>query len=202
MKAAALAVWFTLLLIMTCPPDLGPAEPVAASPVHPAATPAEPVVLPGGEAARPLGIAIPTIRVTSSLMPLGLNPDGSAEVPPIERPEQAGWFRLGPGAGEVGPFVVTGHVDSHTEAGVFYRLRDLRPGDRVYVERQDRIRVTYVVDRVTVVPKDRFPTDAVYGDVPRPEIRLITCGGAFDRTRGSYTDNVVVYGHLLQVAYP
>jgi sortase (surface protein transpeptidase) len=203
-KAAFLTVWFTVLLAVSGmahfgsadvpavppPPPAPPAESPAADLAHPAAGPA------AGDP-HPTGISIPAIRVASTFVPLGLNPDGSAEVPPIEAPKQAGWYRFGPGAGEVGPFVVLGHVDSYTEAGVFYRLRDLRPGDLVFVDRQDRSRLSYVVDRVTVAPKDRFPTDAVYGDVARPEIRLITCGGAFDRTRRSYEDNVIVFGHLV-----
>ncbi|WP_376775181.1 class F sortase [Saccharopolyspora phatthalungensis] len=141
-------------------------------------------------------MSIPAIRVTSTLVPLGLTPDGSVEVPPIEKPKQAGWFQPGPGAGEVGPFVVLGHVDSYTEAGVFYRLRDLRIGDRINVGRRDGSRVTYLVDRIDRVAKNRFPTDAVYGNVTRPEIRLITCGGDFDESRRSYEDNVIVFGHL------
>jgi sortase (surface protein transpeptidase) len=197
--AAFLAAWFALLLAVTGPPDLGTADAHSAHPpiaTKPAASrPAEPAgPVPGDP--HPVGISIPTIRVKSTLVPLGLNPDGSVEVPPIEKPKQAGWFDRGPGAGEVGPFVVLGHVDSYTEAGVFYRLRDLRVGDRIDVDRRDGSRVTYLVDRVDRVPKDGFPTDAVYGDVARPEIRLITCGGDFDESRHSYEDNMIVFGHL------
>ncbi|MER6992439.1 class F sortase [Saccharopolyspora hirsuta] len=193
MRTAILLVWSVVLMTVAVAADPHPVDARSAPPPAPASAEATGPV-PGDP--RPLAISIPGIRVQSTLVPLGLNPDGSAEVPPIEKPEQAGWFRLGPGAGEVGPFVVLGHVDSYTAAGVFYRLRDLRPGDPVTVERADGSRVTYVVDRVETAPKDRFPTQAVYGDVPRPEIRLITCGGSFDEAQRSYEDNVIVYGHL------
>ncbi|MDA3642966.1 class F sortase [Saccharopolyspora indica] len=190
MRTAILLLWSAVLLAVAVAAD---PQPVAArSTAPPAAAPA--AAVPGDP--RPRAISLPSIDAESSLIPLGLNPDGSAEVPPIDQPGQAGWFRLGPGAGEVGPFVVLGHVDSYREAGVFYRLRDLRPGDPVEVDRADGSRVTYVVDRVQMAAKDRFPTEAVYGDVARPEIRMITCGGAFDESRRSYADNLIVYGHL------
>ncbi|WP_246868591.1 class F sortase [Saccharopolyspora sp. ASAGF58] len=195
MRAGVLALWITLLLSAAGAAVFGPAGADSAPP--PAAAPA-PVVpatsVPGDP--HPIGIAMPSIRVASSLVPLGLNADGSVQVPPIETPRQAGWYDGGAGAGEVGPFVVLGHVDSYTEAGVFYRLRDLRAGDRIRVDRRDGSQVTYLVDRIERFPKDKFPTDAVYGDVPRPEIRLITCGGDFDKSRRSYEDNLIVFGHL------
>lgn len=189
MRTAILLFWSAVLLTVAVAAD---PQPVDARSAPPPAAPA--AAVPGDP--RPRGISLPSIGAGSSLIPLGLNADGTAEVPPIDQPGQAGWFRLGPGAGEVGPFVVLGHVDSYREAGVFYRLRDLRPGDPVEVDRADGSRVTYVVDRVQTAPKDRFPTEAVYGDVARPEIRLITCGGAFDEARRSYEDNLIVYGHL------
>ncbi|MGP4015798.1 class F sortase [Saccharopolyspora sp. 5N708] len=204
MKVAILAVWFTLLfalLAVAGPTGFRSAEGPAAQPLaaHPvAAGPAEPAAGPVPGDSRPQSISIPAIRVTSALVPLGLNADGTVEVPPIEKPMQAGWYSRGPGAGAAGPFVVLGHVDSYTEAGVFLRLRDLRRGDRILVERQDRSQVSYVVDRVDLVRKDEFPTEAVYGDVPRPEIRLITCGGDFDESQRNYEENLIVFGHLTQ----
>ena len=104
------------------------------------------------------------------------------------RPWPAG---CGPGA--VGSAVIAGHIDSQAGPGVFFRLSSLRPGDRVYVRRADS---TLAVFRVTVVrefPKDSFPTSAVYGPTPDSELRLITCGGIFDRQEGSYLSNTVVY---------
>ncbi|MDA3630442.1 class F sortase [Saccharopolyspora sp. WRP15-2] len=193
MRNAILLIWSAVLLTVVVSAD---PLPVDARPTFlPATTHAETTgPVPGDP--RPRDISIRSIGVSSSLVPLGLNPDGSAEVPPLDKPEQAGWYDLGPGAGEVGPFVVLGHVDSYTRAGVFYRLRDLRPGDPISIDRVDGSKLTYVVDRVETAAKDRFPTDAVYGDVPRPEIRLITCGGAFDESARSYEDNVIVFGHL------
>ncbi|MEV5540554.1 class F sortase [Saccharopolyspora shandongensis] len=198
MRAALLAAWCILLVSAIGSAVFGPADADSTPPPTAAAGPVQPgpaTAAPGDP--HPIGIAIPAIRVASTLIPLGLNADGTVQVPPIEKPAQAGWYDGGPGAGEVGPFVVLGHVDSYTEAGVFYRLRDLRPGDQIRIDRRDGSRVTYVVDRVERFAKDRFPTEAVYGDVARPEIRLITCGGSFDETRRSYEDNLVVFGHLV-----
>ncbi|MGW5648766.1 class F sortase [Saccharopolyspora sp. NPDC003752] len=198
MRAPVLAMWCILLVTAAGSAFFGPADADSTPPPIAAAGPVPPgpvTAAPGDP--HPTGIAIPAIRVASTLVPLGLNGDGTVQVPPIEKPGQAGWYDGGPGAGEIGPFVVLGHVDSYTEAGVFYRLRDLRPGDQIQVDRRDGSRVTYVVDRAERFAKDRFPTEAVYGDVARPEIRLITCGGNFDETRRSYEDNLVVFGHLV-----
>ncbi|MGW1681073.1 class F sortase [Saccharopolyspora sp. NPDC002376] len=193
MRNAILLIWSAVLLTIVVSAN---PYPVDARPTPlPAATHAATAGPVPGDS-HPRAISIRSIDATSSLVPLGLNHDGSAEVPPLDKPEQAGWYKLGPGAGDVGPFVVLGHVDSYTEAGVFYRLRDLRAGDPINIDRADGSKVTYVVDRVETAAKDRFPTDAVYGDVPRPEIRLITCGGAFDTSERSYEDNVIVFGHL------
>jgi hypothetical protein len=54
----------------------------------------------------------------------------------------------------------------------------------------------FAVDRVEQHPKDDFPTGAVYGVTERPTLRLITCGGAFDRSVRSYVDNLIVYASL------
>jgi sortase (surface protein transpeptidase) len=86
-----------------------------------------------------------------------------------------------------------GHIDSLTGPGVFYRLADLRAGDRVYVKRADGTLVEFRVTSVQTYLKDRFPTRAVYGATPDPELRLITCGGAFDYATGHYLSNIVVY---------
>lgn len=142
----------------------------------------------------PVRVRIPRIGVSSRLVGLALRDDGSMEVP--EDYDRAGWFTQGPQPGQVGPAVIAGHVDSRTGPAVFYRLRELRAGDAVEVERADGRTLTFVVERRERFPKDRFPTGAVYGPVPWPALRLITCGGSFDRGAGSYRDNVVVSARL------
>ena len=94
--------------------------------------------------------------------------------------------------GDVGPAVIGGHVDSRRGPGVFYALRSLRRGDAVTVTLSDGRTVRFTVTDLEEVPKSRFPTEAVYAPTPRPELRLITCGGTFDRAARSYRDNVVV----------
>ncbi|GDY29158.1 hypothetical protein GTS_07910 [Gandjariella thermophila] len=141
----------------------------------------------------PVLLEIPKIGVHSSLIPLGLNPDGSMQVPPLDDPMQAGWYSYGPTPGEVGPAVLVGHVDGYTRAGVFYRLRQLAPGDEILVTRKDGARVVFRVRSVERVPKDSFPTQAVFGNTTGPELRLITCGGRFDRRAASYRDNIIAY---------
>lgn len=146
----------------------------------------------------PTHIAIPAIGVDSPLMQLGLNPDGTLQVPPYDKNAPAGWYRGSPTPGQLGPSVILGHVDTF-KAGpvVFYRLAQLRSGDRVNIHRQDGSTVVFVVDRVKNVPKDHFPKLEVYGDTDRPELRLITCGGDWNPALHDYTDNTVVFAHLL-----
>lgn len=143
-----------------------------------------------GAPARPVSFEIPALDVGGPLSELTRTADGELLAP--ADPARAGWYAGGVVPGEVGPAVIGGHVDSRSGPGVFFALRTLRPGDPVTVERSDGRRVRFTVTDVRTVPKDRFPTDAVYAPTPRPELRLITCGGPFDRAARSYVDNVVV----------
>jgi len=93
--------------------------------------------------------------------------------------------------------VILGHVDSYTGPAVFFRLRDLEPGAVIHVDRIDGTTVSYTVDRIQQYDKDQFPTEEVYGAQSEPVLRLVTCGGLFDREIRSYTDNLVVYASLL-----
>ncbi|WP_459643101.1 class F sortase [Kineococcus sp. NUM-3379] len=141
----------------------------------------------------PVSLSIPAIGVETDLLHLGIAADGTLEVPALEQDDTAGWLASGPVPGEPGPAVLAGHVDSRRGPAVFFRLRELRPGDGVHVRRSDGTVVDFVVDAVRRVPKDAFPTAEVYGPVPGPALRLLTCGGRFDARSGHYTDNVVVF---------
>jgi len=152
--------------------------------------------MPAGRRSEPAAVDIPKIGAHSSLVPLGLNPDNTVQVPPVSTPMQAGWYSYGPAPGEVGPAVILGHVDGNTQPGIFYRLSELRPGDVVTVSRKDGTEAEFVIRKVEEISKDRFPTGAVYGDTADPELRLITCGGSFDRSAHSYRDNIIVYAAL------
>lgn len=141
----------------------------------------------------PVRMDIPAIAVHTPLLSLGLQPDGSVAVPPLDS-RDAGWYENSPTPGEVGPAVVLGHVDSaRTGPGVFYDLRMLLPGDAIRVTRADGTVAAFRVDHVSRFPKATFPTAAVYGNIDHPGLRLITCGGAFDRAVHSYVDDVVVF---------
>jgi len=96
------------------------------------------------------------------------------------------------GAGDVGPAVIAGHIDSIAGPSVFFKLTKLKAGDLVQVERGGRW-INFTVVAVGQYPKSNFPTADVYGPTPTPQLRLITCGGSFNRGKKSYVDNVVVY---------
>jgi hypothetical protein len=173
----------------------GPALPSsAAAAVRPAAHAVPVVAERAAGSGRPVRLLAPAAGIDTALPPLHLDATGTL-VPPDDI-RTAGWFADGPAPGEVGPAVLVGHVDSTAGPGVFFRLRDLRPGDDVEVRRVDGSAVRFTVTRVARYPKSAFPTAAVYGPTPDAELRLVTCGGTFDRAARSYLDNVVVYARL------
>jgi sortase (surface protein transpeptidase) len=104
-----------------------------------------------------------------------------------------GWYTGSPRPGQVGSAIIAGHIDSYRGPGVFFRLRLLRPGDRVYVRHADGTLAAFRVYSEHMYAKDRFPTEQVYVPAPSPELRLITCGGTFDAATGSYLSNVVIH---------
>ncbi len=138
----------------------------------------------------PQRVRISSIDVDAPMTALGLNADGTLEVPPYEL---AGWYKGRPKPGDTGGAVIAAHVDSLTGPAVFYRLTSLAPGDVVSVDYDDGTSVDFAVGSVQSFPKSEFPTEAVYGPTGGPELRLITCGGSFDRQSRSYLDNVVVW---------
>ena len=138
----------------------------------------------------PTRLRIPRIGVTSSMMPLGLQRNGSLQVPPDAL--TSGWFAGGPRPGQVGPAVIAAHVHWDGRWAVFRRISTLKYGDLIHVDRRDGTTVTFRVTRVGRYKKTAFPTRLVYGNLNYPGLRLITCD-RFDYTRRAYMDNVVVF---------
>jgi hypothetical protein len=178
--AAAAVVGSTVLLTPTVAGQ-GPA--LLRPPAYAPAAVAAPV--------RPVAVSIPALGVAGPLEDLVADPE-TRELSAPNDPSSAGWYAAGVVPGDQGPAVIGGHVDSRRGPGVFFRLRTLRPGDLVDVTRSDGRTVRFSVIAVALYPKDAFPTQAVYGPTSGPELRLVTCGGLFDRSVRSYEDNVVV----------
>jgi sortase (surface protein transpeptidase) len=194
--------WRPLVLLALALAACGeaPTRPEAAMPAPvPSARAAPGPSTPAAGLARapspPVHIRVPAIGVSAAVVRLGLNRDGTLQVPGDF--DAAGWFTGGPAPGETGPAVIAGHIDSRRGPAVFYRLRELRPGQEITVARADGSSVRFAFDGVARYPKDAFPTEAVFGPSPDPLLRLITCGGVFDRSRRSYRDNVVVTARLV-----
>ncbi|MFD5566395.1 class F sortase [Streptomyces cadmiisoli] len=140
-------------------------------------------------------IRIPAIRVDAPLTGLGLTPTGSLDVPPAADKNLAGWYEAGTTPGETGTAIVAGHVDNADGPAVFYRLGALKRGSVIEVDRRDGGVARFSVDAVEVYDAKNFPDRKVYGAAPRPELRVITCGGGYSRDSG-YRGNVVVFAHL------
>jgi sortase (surface protein transpeptidase) len=156
--------------------------------------PPAPDIAGDGTAAPPVHLSIPSLKVDTAVVRLGLNSDNTVQVP--SDPGQAGWYTNGPAPGEQGPAVILGHLDSVTGPAVFYQLSSLRAGARILVGRQDGSIAMFVVQRVASFPVASFPTDQVYGATTDPELRLITCGGQYSLVQRHYLENVVVFAVL------
>lgn len=139
----------------------------------------------------PVQLDIPDLKLSTRLIGLRKQQDGTLQVP--QDPQRAGWYSQGPAPGQRGAAVIAGHVDSVDGPGVFARVRELEPGAAIRVRLSNGTTATYVVNKVESHPKRSFPTGAVYGSADRPLLRLVTCGGEFDRRSGHYRSNVVVF---------
>ncbi len=151
---------------------------------------------------QPTRIEIPAIGVRAPVGRVGLSAQGTIEVPPLARAGETGWYEHGPTPGELGPAVVLGHVDSAAGPAVFFRLAQLKPGDTIEITRADGRVAVFRTASVEKVLKTAFPTDRVYGNLDYAGLRLVTCGGTFDKSRGSYTGNVIVYATLTDTRSP
>lgn len=170
----------------------------SSTPPPPASTPSPAPAAPALAASVPTRIEVPAIGVSSDMLQLGTNPDGTVEVPPLAKDSQAGWFTGSPTPGELGPSIVLGHVDSKEYGpAIFFKLGELKPADQVSITRGDGTVSVFSIDKVAQYPKDQFPTIEVYGNTDHAALRLITCGGKFDFAANNYEDNIVVFATLI-----
>lgn len=160
---------------------------------HPPTAP--PIAAIDDYAADPIKIRIPDLELDADMDPLEVGQNQTLN-PPTSY-DRTGWWRDGPEPGEKGPAVVAGHVDSYKGPAVFYRLRDLTPGGEILIDRADGTTVVFQIDRVEQHSKSNFPTEAVYKQTPDSQLRLVTCGGEFDESAGSYRDNLIIYLHRI-----
>lgn len=177
-----------------------PSLPVVAPDVVPVASPQPSPGVTAVPRAQPVRVIIPAIGVNAPVIPEGTDSAGALETPPLTEKNVTGWWDGGPAPGQDGPAVIVGHVDS-AAAGplVFWHLGELKPGDVIQTEPGN---LMFTVTSLQEVTKSNFPTNAVYGQTPGPQLRLITCGGAFDSAAGVYVDNVIVYAAETAVNAP
>ncbi len=185
-------------------PAPGPtvAAPTTPSPSPSAKSPPKP---PPKPPSKPLGpsratrLAIPAITIDAPVTGLGLDRKGQLRSPPMDDPRLVGWYKDGPTPGEKGTAIAVGHRDTRTGPAIFLNLNSLKPGNTVRVTREDGLTAVFTVDAVKTYDRARFPDRKVYGSTGRPELRVLTCGGAFNPKTG-YAANVVVFAHLTDVA--
>ncbi|MEO3856737.1 class F sortase [Acrocarpospora sp. B8E8] len=166
------------------------ADPTAPPPAPP--LPAAEPLLPSS----PKRLIIAKLGINAPIKSVGVDKRGAIETPPISNPNLVGWYRGGPTAGEAGPAIMLGHKDTQTRSAVFSRLHELRYGDTIEVIRGDGTIAIFTVGGVEQANKETFPTNRVYGNADDAELRLITCGGTYNRSTGHYVDNVIVYARM------
>lgn len=180
----------------------GSATPTLIPPAPQAAQAGPPPVLPAApplDRSPPVRLTYQRLGIDTPLISVGLNPDRTAEVPPKDPGAPAGWYRNLAAPAQSGPAVILGHVDTTDGPGVFFNLGNSETGDRILIEREDGRTGAFTVERVESFPRADFPTDQVYGRVGHAALRLVTCGGFFDRDNGGYQENVVVFATLTDV---
>jgi hypothetical protein len=151
----------------------------------------------------PVSVEIPGIGVSSNLLHLGLNPDGTIQVPSLyARPDEAAWYKYSATPGQIGASVIEGHVDTRQGPAVFFRLGALRPGDHVDVRLADGVVAVFRVTAVRQYPKSNFPARAIYGAADYAALHLITCGGVFDPASGHYLSTTVAFASLVSSRRP
>lgn len=181
---------------VTPTPTPSPSRPAPSGKARKRAAP--PRTLPRSRATR---LVIPFVGIDAPLIDLRLDSERRLPAPPEDEPDVAGWYADGPSPGEQGTAIAVGHLDTNTGPAVFGGLGELKRGKRVEVRRADGRTAVYSVDAIKSYDKDKFPNDEVYGARKRPELRLITCGGNYDRKTG-YSGNVVVFAHLIATREP
>ncbi|MFD6434981.1 class F sortase [Streptomyces venezuelae] len=152
--------------------------------------------------ARPERVDVPALKVRAPVTSRGLDGDGAIDPPSFAESDTVGWYGGGTRPGAPGAALFVGHVDTETERAVFYDLSTLRPGEKVEVARTDGRTAEFTVEDVQVVTRERFDAKAAYGphEDGRAELRLITCGGTFDKSARTYTANVIVSAYLTGVS--
>ncbi|RJQ70758.1 class F sortase [Pseudonocardiaceae bacterium YIM PH 21723] len=185
-RAVAAALFLSLSLLAGC----GDSKDTAAQPGP------SPASIAPAPKATPASVKIAKIGAESSLIKTAVKSDGSLDVPPVDKPMQASWYAFSAVPGQPGAAVLLGHVDGNSQPGIFFKLKELSVGDEVTVKMSDGTDLKFAVSKTQQVNKDELPKDAIFGKTDASELRLITCGGVFDKAAHSYKDNTVVYAKL------
>lgn len=165
---------------------------------RPLGVPLPPAHAPVEAAAAPQSVAVPSLGITAPVVPRGLDASGAVDPPPYHQPSKVGWYERGSTPGAEGVALLVGHVDTESKPAVFYGLSAARPGEKVRVTGAGGLRLEFTIDDIQVFTRERFDPQKVYGprESDRAELRLITCGGTYDKKARTYTANVVVSAYL------
>ncbi|MCW2881985.1 MAG: peptidase sortase [Sphaerisporangium sp.] len=174
----------------------GPGQPLTqADPTAPPPIPSLPPA-PPLQPSTPTRLVVKKLGINAPIKPVGTDKKGAIQTPPISNPNLVGWYQYGPTPGQAGPAVMLGHKDTTSRTAVFERLHELQYGDTIEVTRMEGTVAIFTVGGIEQADKQTFPTNRVYGNADAAELRLITCGGTYNRLTGHYVDNVIVYARM------
>ncbi|MFG2991539.1 class F sortase [Streptomyces sp. NPDC048257] len=196
LAAALLCLALTGCGAATGAPTATAPSSTAAPSVAPTAAPAPSATATPMPASEPVRVRIPAAGVDASpVLKLGLAADGTVEVPSVADADRIGWYTKGVTPGETGPAVLIGHFDTARGPAVLKDVSRVRTGEEITVSRADGTAAVFRVRELEQVGKKEFPTEKVYGNTARPELRVITCGGEI--TDGHRPDNIILYADLV-----
>ena len=139
----------------------------------------------------PVGLVVDSLGISSAaIVDVGVEPNGEMEIPGAT---EIGWYRFGPSPGEPGSAVLAAHIAFNGRDGVFRDLADIEVGDIVEVLFDDGSIDRFEITETAQYSKDELPVDRIFAKKGPSELTLITCGGDFNRSLRSYSDNVVAY---------
>ncbi|MEV6675537.1 class F sortase [Streptomyces erythrochromogenes] len=149
----------------------------------------------------PQRVDVPSIGIQAPVVSRGLDKDGAIDPPSYDSPGTVGWWGQGVQPGAAGTALMVGHVDTRSKPAVFYGLSSAQPGDKVRVVRADGSVAEFTIEDVRVYQRAAFDAHKAYGPRVRgrAELRLVTCGGTYDKAAKEYTANVVVSAYLTGV---
>ncbi len=139
----------------------------------------------------PVRIKIPKINVDTHVGYVGVR-DGKMDIP--KNAEDVAWFDQGALPGDVGSAVIDGHSSWRDGLhAVFDNLGELRPGDKIYVENDTGVTVTFIVTHLERYNPEADASLVFESFDGKAHLNLVTCEGFWDTATKTSSSRLVVF---------